>query len=361
MYEIPRLKASLPSHRKFADNRAGNLVSPAVAGSDFIQMEAKKLMSNALAKSSWSKYRVAEKHFKDFLSENELTCTWPIKAEETRGFVVYLTRVKGLSVSSAKEYIAGLKTLHIIQGFSTAGLEDETAKKMLDGARNMAWVESKGGPERRAMSIPLMKLLNIELSKSNWPELEKSAAWAAFTVAFQTAARMGELLPSDPNFYDPQSVLLNGDVKKKDNVYTLHLRNPKVNSRKGDFVEIFPLESVLCPVKALDVHLAALAGRGLFLEDKPVMTISSTCFLSTGRVNEILKLLLGKHVDFNVHPISCHSFRAGLPSLLQSAKDAGSVNVNAWGRWRSSAVDAYKKLSKRQRENEFEKIRPLLD
>ena len=360
-WEVPRLAASAPAHRKFSNDRANNLIPPDVAGSDAIKAEAKILMSNALSKASWSKYRVAEKHFKEFLSENELVCSWPIKAEEARGFTVWLLRVKKLSVNTVKEYLSGLRSLHVIQGFNTAGLEDETTKKLIEGARNLEWLDSKKQSGRRAMSVPLMKLLKIEIFKSSLTILEKSAMWAACTVAFQAALRMGEILTSNSEFFDPQTVLLNRDIEKKDGIFTIHIKSPKIKSRGGDFVEVFPTDGVLCPVKALDDHVTGLANNRLFFENKPVMTISPRSFLSTGRVNELLKVFLGKHIDLEKHPISCHSFRAGVPTLVQSSSRAETINVKAWGRWRSSAVDTYKKLDRKQRAIEFEKIRPLLN
>ena len=66
--------------------------------------------------------------------------------------------------------------------------------------------------------------------------------------------------------------------------------------------------------------------------------------------SDILKSLLAEHalsLDLTANRWTPHSFRSGLPTLLQSA-GFGEEQIKAWGRWASAAYQAYAKdISKR--------------
>ena len=342
---------------KYGLNRTAGIPAPLVSGSNIVINEALNSLSAALTKSSWTKYRSAKKCFDYFLSENRIIEVWPIDAPTTRGFIAWATRVRGLSAATTKEYLSALKFWHIAQGLDPRGLEDATARKMLEGAKNLEWSRIVRKPSRRSMSLPLLKLLGLEIGRSSFSKLEKAAAWAAATTAFQGSLRMGEILSEQDLIYDQQSVLRQMDVKACEGFFTLHVRSPKVNSTGGDFIEIFPTFSFICPVEALSTLLIELRSSNLLQPEMPIMRVSKERFLSMSRMNFILKTTLGKHFDLSRHPISCHSFRAGIPSMVQRVGGSEDFSLERWGRWRSSACEAYKKATRRERRTNFDKIK----
>jgi hypothetical protein len=59
--------------------------------------------------------------------------------------------------------------------------------------------------------------------------------------------------------------------------------------------------------------------------------------------------------------ISCHSFRAGIPSLLSLFPDlATSDMIKGWGRWASDCYSRYTRLQLPQRERIFATIADAL-
>ena len=75
----------------------------------------------------------------------------------------------------------------------------------------------------------------------------------------------------------------------------------------------------------------------LFRSD-PVFIYPSGKLLTTEALNRALRILLEDVVDFNKDSITCHSFRAGLPSLISQHPDLmTSEDVKGWGRWTSDA------------------------
>jgi len=77
--------------------------------------------------------------------------------------------------------------------------------------------------------------------------------------------------------------------------------------------------------------------------------------------NQALRILLEDLVDNTVDKISCHSFRAGLPSLLNRFPDlATQEDIKGWGRWSSEAYTRYTRLKIEQKQKIFEKITSVL-
>lgn len=58
---------------------------------------------------------------------------------------------------------------------------------------------------------------------------------------------------------------------------------------------------------------------------------------------------------------SCHSFRAGIPSLLATYPDKSYVDdIKEWGEWDSSSYVLYTKLDHNRRKMLYNKVSSLL-
>ena len=59
--------------------------------------------------------------------------------------------------------------------------------------------------------------------------------------------------------------------------------------------------------------------------------------------------------------ITCHSFRAGIPSVLAMFPDlVTSDQIKGWGRWQSDCYQLYTRLSLMEKESIFGKIKTAL-
>ena len=74
---------------------------------------------------TWSAYRTAECMAKQCQKESKLNFDWPMTAEDTLTFIYWLIEVRGLKVSTANSYLAGLRQLHIMKGLPVPKLHSE--------------------------------------------------------------------------------------------------------------------------------------------------------------------------------------------------------------------------------------------
>jgi hypothetical protein len=74
-------------------------------------------------------------------------------------------------------------------------------------------------------------------------------------------------------------------------------------------------------------------------------------------LNAVLKQMLEPLFDFSRGSISCHSFRAALPSALAARPgEVSAEDIKNWGRWRSEAYTTYTRLKQDQKKTLYEKI-----
>ncbi len=207
------------------------------------------------------------------------------------------------------------------------------------------------------MSLPLLKILGHALASSSFSKYDKQAAWAVFCLAFYGSLRMGEILCHRELGFHPADSFLWADVSfaASDHVI-LKLRNTK--SGKAECVDIFSYPACsTCPVKSLRKLRAASTAQ----LSAPVFTWESGSNITPRELNLLLPKLLEPHIGHAAHQLSCHSFRAAIPSLLASFPELSSSDeVMGWGRWKSSAYLSYTKLKSDQRRKVYNKILSLL-
>jgi hypothetical protein len=102
-----------------------------------------------------------------------------------------------------------------------------------------------------------------------------------------------------------------------------------------------------CPVLALKNLRKKQIEAGVYDPTQPVFH----------QFNNTLRLLLADICIPGESSISCHSFRAGIPSTLSLFPDhATSDLIKGWGRWASDCYLRYTRLELPQKQNIFSKI-----
>jgi hypothetical protein len=244
-------------------------------------------------------------------------------------------------------------------------IKDDIITRVLRGGEHLLMLEPAGNVnKRRVMTMPLLRHLGHRLSMSGWSEFSKQVVWSACTLAFFTSARMGELLAPAEAGFDPASTLLWNCVKaRQDNSFLIHVRLPKSGNQQGDFLDVFEFKQYgCCPVAALKKLI--LLNKKIDRLDKglPVFTFESGKFLTVQGLNNILRQLLADVVDPERDSITCHSFRAAVPSaLMKHPSLASSDDVKGWGRWSSEAYQKYTRLKTDQKRGIFQKIMAVLE
>ena len=189
--------------------------------------------------------------------------------------------------------------------------------------------------------MPLLRYMGHRMARSGWEAETIQTIWTASLTAFFRTARMGELLSPTESWADP-TCTLTVQYRKETDSFLLHIRLAKMRYPEREFIDIFPFNQIkgMCPVAALKNrwHFQKTQGKG-----KPsdlVFTYPSGNFITLGNFNKVIRTLLEKLVDFNMDLITCHSFRACLPSLNSQYPEL----IKSWGRWSGESYTKYTRL-----------------
>jgi hypothetical protein len=343
--------------------RESNVATGKVIGKvPHLQYEMCKLLHASLATSTWARYESGWRAFQQFENYMSQNFTLPLSMEVVRAFATFCIVEKKLKCSSVKTYLSSLVHVHKLNGFPRFEIKDQVVSSLLRGAEHIQMLEPvQTGSRRRVMTIQLLRHLGHRLAGSGWSAHTCQVLWSVCTLAFFTSARMGELLAPSEHAYDPASTLTWSCVKyRADDSFLVHVRLPKSGAKEGEFLDVFGFPQFgCCPVAALK-RLMQMS-KGSRSPGQPVFTFESGKFLTIQGLNSILKRLLSDVVDQGRDSITCHSFRAAIPSVLTRHPTlATSDDVKGWGHWSSEAYQRYTRLKIDQKRSIFNKIMAVL-
>jgi hypothetical protein len=322
--------------------------------------EFAKLINASRASSTWSVYSTGWNSLKNFAIDLDITLQWPVDIEIVRTYVVWCISKKNLKTSTVKLYLSAIKMGHTLQGLTPVDYhKDKIIDMLMSGAAN---VEPTPVKTRRAMNISTLLLLGHRIACTSWNKLSKQVVWAACTTCFFTSARLGEILASKPSDFDRKSTLCWTNVTFLDKEEMIIYIPSTKTSPKGEFIDLYPIPThPCCPVAALRKLLVLQKEIG-WRKDDPVFTFSSGRFLTTRELNINLKSLLGDLFSPGMNSITCHSFRAAIPSAVCAWPDKFDVKeLQEWSRWKGSSYVTYCRSFRAQRRKLFNKIVSILD
>ena len=325
------------------------------------------LIFASLANSTWKKYGSAWAALDDYQTYIMKELQWPLSKETLRGYVVYLITVRRLKMTSARAYLSSLACLHRLKGFPNHQMDDDVVRTIMRGAENLQMITpSNRENRRRVMTVPMLRHLGHRLAGSGWEKSAIQTIWSASLTAFFGTARMGELLSPAESWFDTTSTLTWACVqyRKETDSFMLHIRLAKMRSPQGEFIDLFPFKKIkgLCPVAALKKQWRYQKTLGKGGHEDPVFTYPSGNFVTKEAFNKALRILLKDVVDFEEDTISCHSFRAGLPSLISQYPELMSLeDIKNWGRWSGEAYAKYTRLGDVQKKKLFGMIADVIN
>lgn len=328
-----------------------------------LRRPANELLNASIADSTWGKYQSAWNNFLSYITEHDIRLKWPIDAVTVRGYVVWCLAVKKLQPSTTKSYLSAISFAHILKGVDSENFAtDKFITAYLNGAKNLNQNDCTTKDKRRAMSLAILKILGHRIANSNWDEVAKQVVWAACVTGFFTSARMGEILARQVGKYDPTSDLCWKDVKLGKTSALLHLKSPKNRKVGSEFLDLFEISNEsFCPVSSLKFLKFYQIKHGIFDAQKPVFMFKSGKFLTVDTLNKTLDCLTNDLCDKSFDKISCHSFRAAIPTALDKRPDiANTCDIRNWGRWGSGCYTSYTKLNTEQKKCMFGKIIQIL-
>jgi hypothetical protein len=233
----------------------------------------------------------------------------------------------------------------------------------MKGATHLSTQNNPKHNSRRVVTLPILLTLGDRIANSDWDSLTKQTIWAACTTGFFGSFRMGEILAPQAADFSPNTHLTWHCVKESSPTSILiRISQPKSGEQNGEYVDIFPFPGYnCCPVLALKNLKDKQHANGLTNDDLPVFRFTDTHFLTMHHLNSILASLLSDICTPSLNTISCHSFRAGIPSTISLFPDlATSDLIKGWGRWHSDCYQRYTRLKLPQKQNIFAKITTAL-
>ena len=357
----------LPSSQpKFNTRMKGSALSSEALPQDapeHLQTLASNLFNASIAKSSAKTYGTAASHLAKLEAELGRTFDWPLSAQDSNLFLTYLINKK-ISPATVRSYLAGARRLALTKGVCTPPPQSDLAKSLLRGYENVTRnpVQAVARATHRPVTIPFLRILGHAIHKFWKGEtFDQRCFWVICVTAFWGALRIGELLCDHPNTFSPDSDLLASDVihMSPDSV-ALWLRDPKVPKKFGDIVEIWstPQFPEVDPFKAFSAFWKLRKGKNFHLSQPLFIRADGRAFTHTS-FSSTLNALISHYsleLELSVNRWTGHSFRSGLPTLLQSAGFT-EEDIKSWGRWASTVFQLYARDIARR----FQVQRSILD
>jgi len=321
--------------------------------SEQVETAAAELLNAALEKSTWGKYSSAMNTFACFEAASCEVYEWPLDVQVCRSFVVWCYRDRSLQPTTIRAYLSAVKFVHSLKGMSSAHITgDPILALLLKGAAHMAMQNFPNNNTRRVVTFPMLLLLGHRISLTTWTTLTKQVVFTACTTGFYASTRMGEILASREFSHAPLSDLTWADVKESsDTSLLLRLKQPK-SGEQAEFVDLSPFPGYqCCPVAAIRELKALQQKEACFDLDKPVFRFKNGRNLTQTNLNAILGNLLQDLCKPGENSVSCHSFRAGIPSTLSLFPHLVADDmIKGWGRWHSECYQKYMRLKLPQKE-----------
>eukprot|EP00795_Rhopilema_esculentum_P014765 gene14765-5872_t len=311
---------------KFHCNPRG---SPSASAVSTLDESWQTLLTQSLSVNTRKTYSSAQKQFITFCQQNEFLHdneSLPSPASELTLLRFIGKAGKTCQASTLKVYLAGVRALHIPEGYP-------------DPVRGLRRVKSTNAAP---IKLPITALiLNTNKVQLDLTKFDDAMLWSACCAAFFGFLKAAEFTASSNHFSEELHLSLDKisvDKMPVPSVVTITLSRSKTEPfGKGCSISLARSDSVLCPVTALMTYIRLRGQRS-----GPLFQFSNGAFLTKSRLNNWLqKSLLSASWNGRYTP---HSFRVGAASTAASLGFPEYL-IKALGRWSSEAYQAYIKLS----------------
>lgn len=326
-----------------------------------------KASNNAISSDTWRNYGSVKGHLLKCQMKVGLRFRFPMDEPQIVMFVAYLLSTEKLKASTIDNLLSALRMVHLSEGYFAPTLRPDTVKLLLTGRGNEDALIARSKPSRLPVTLQVMELIRLTLKMDRKKgEEEKSLIWAVCTLAFTGGFRVGELLSKKARSIDPDFDLQKKNIKcvtrtvggnsRKLLIVTLKCPKETRQNKVPIKVEVFGNCTRLCPVTA---YLNYVEKVGVRVEDSAAFRVphSGNAYRHS-RFNLDLKQMLQPLLKYG--SISGHSFRSGMASMMGKAGFDDS-EIQACGRWSSSAFLRYIKLGRLTRARWADKLSACIE
>ena len=89
--------------------------------------------NQSLALNTWSTYKTAENHLKRCEIDTGVRMRFPMDDRMILAFVGWLLTVRKVGAASVRQYLSGLRTIHLKNGYLPGNLRPELVKSIIKG------------------------------------------------------------------------------------------------------------------------------------------------------------------------------------------------------------------------------------
>ena len=326
---------------------------------DFIARQAYAHVSMSIAVSTAAQYKSAINVITPASKYLKRPINIPFTTEDCIALIVYMANVRGLKSSTIENYFSGFRMLHLIKGHYNHHLRADIVTQMIKGVKNGDQIKDmiQNKHPRQPVTVGIMAKLKESIHNAKMPIHHKRLIWFTATTCLLGSFRVHEVLPKEQNTFDKSITLMQGDIKftslksngKMTKAVTLHLKNPKEDkTTHGIRVDIFETTG---PLRWLCAVNAAMKYEGIMNKTDSEQPFARTANGKgyTGKMfNQDLKQLLMGKLDLSLGPLTSHSFRAGLATMMAKA-GCPDKDIQLTGRWTSTAFKSYVKTARPKR------------
>ena len=300
----------------------------------------------AISENTKSQYKTAFNHVERCALFTGQDMGFPFNLTKTLNYVGFLMEVRKVSSNTINQYLSGIRYFHLLSGQDPSCLRTSIVTLILRGRQHWEQVEGiiATKTNRLAITVPWMKYIKKALGNMNTPEVDKLMVWAVCCLMFCASLRVHEVLSKD-DIPCPQTTLMSEDLelceitinKVKKTVIRLRLKSPKENRvGSGIWLEVFENGTFMCPAKSLRKWML----KTNLQPGKPLFQFPDCKPFKGKDLNRMLTDITGPLTEGSGGVIRSHSFRAAMPTEM-GLRGFTSEEIQAQGRWSSSAFKAY--------------------
>ena len=303
-------------------------------------------MRNGVAPSTWKTYSSAHRLFLEFCSR---LCFVALPASEGTLILFVTELAQSRAVSTIRTYLAGVRHLHIIHGFTNPLQSTPRLDLVLKGLKR---VKLRPGKPRLPITPAILSRIRASLSHS--PGYNNTMLWAACCLAFFGFLRCGEFTLPSATAFDAARHLTYQDIAvdshAEPSTLSVTLKVSKTDQfGRGSTIYLGRGTPDLCPVTAI-LHYLAIRGS---LEGPLFKRADGQPLTRKWFVDQIQAALT--RVGINAAAYSGHSFRIGAATTAAASGVSDSL-IKTLGRWSSDAFQLYIRIP----QSELASISPLL-
>jgi len=222
-----------------------------------VVVDGRELMANAFAPGTWVNLQTQWRKFTAFCEYCNISQRLPVRADVLVAYTAWLCKIM-VSQHTVKNYVNGIKVLHLLQGHKVTGFEDITVKLALKGvARTLRHTTKQATAITPEILLSMLEYLDLTVQLD-------ATYWALFLLSFFLFMRKSNVVPTSLKSFDESKQLLRGDVIGREGVLVVRSKWSKTNQHgeRSGSLPLLPINgSPLCPVTAYNNMCALVPGE----------------------------------------------------------------------------------------------------